>query len=77
MALKNLLRLGPSEYDIDGKESSCFWIHPNGKIYIRKAYNNAVCGWKLSGKRITDYWGNIWHEVIPANNIPVEEIIYS
>lgn len=75
--LKNLLRLGPSEYDIDGKNSSCFWINPDGKLYIRKSFSNAVCGWKLSGKSIIDYWGVTWHEIIPASTIAVEEIFYS
>lgn len=77
MSLKNMLRLGSSEYDIDGKDSSHFWIHPNGKIYIRKAYTNAICGWKLSGETITDYWGKGWFEIIPASNIPIEERTFS
>lgn len=77
MALKNLLRLGPSEYDIDGKDSSCFWINSNGKIYIRKAYTNSVCGWKLSGEKLIDYWGKEWFHIIPADQVPIEDIIYS
>lgn len=77
MSLKNLLRLGSSEYDIDGKDSAHFWIHPNGKLYIRKSYGNAVCGWKLSGEKLIDYWGKEWFHIIPANQVPMSEIIYS
>ena len=77
MSLNNLLRLGPDIYDIDGKDSACFWLHPEGIIYIRRSYINSVCGWKISGKSIIDYWGREWVEIIPANTIPIEEIIYS
>ena len=77
MALKNLLRLGPSEYDIDGKDSACFWIHPNGFVFIRKSFANAVCGWKVTNKTIIDYWGREWVQIIPSNQVPMEEIVYS
>ena len=77
MAINNLLRLGPDIYDLDGKDSACFWINPDGKIYIRKSFSNAVCGWKLSGKKLVDYWGREWFEIIPSNSIPMGEIIFS
>ena len=77
MILLDTLRLGSDSSDIEGKSTSHIWIHPEGGIYVRYSYRYAIPGWKLSGKRITDYWGVVWHEVIPANTIPIEEIIFS
>lgn len=77
MALKNLLRLGSDINDIDGKNSAHYWIHPEGKIYARKSYINSMCGWKPSGNKIYDYWQVEWYEMIPAKNIPIEDIVFN
>lgn len=77
MILLDTLRLGSDSSDVEGKSTAHIWLHPEGGIYVRYSYRYAIPGYKLSGKRITDYWGVIWHEVIPANTVAVEEIIYS
>ena len=77
MILLDTLRLGSDMQDVEGKLTAHIWIHPNGGIYVRYSYRYAIPGYKLSGKRITDYWQVIWHEVVSANTLAVEDIIYS
>ena len=60
-----------SDYDnIEDKDLVHVWIHPGGKVYVRKSFQYAIPGWKIDEKEaITDYWGKIWYRFLPAIEI--------
>ena len=76
--LKDTLRLGSDISDIDGQRTTAhIWIHPDGGVYVRYSYRYSVPGYKLTDKKIIDYWGLQWYMIIPANTIPVNEVVWS
>lgn len=77
MVIRDTLRLGSDVSDIEGKTTGHIWIHPNGCVYVRASYKYAIPGWKPTDSRIIDYWNVEWIKVCPANEIPVEEKVWS